>query len=743
MRLALVLFLSFSIPIAAITACGDDDDDDNDSVETADDDDITGDDDSADDDDSVIDSDDDDSTADDDTTTDDDATGDDDSTDDDDQTGDDVEIEFCQGSATALFDPVDGMIAPFPNDLWTAADPESLTGVKLDFSNVPSGDPLFDFFPSMQKQFEALDGFGPYAAIQFSVDKSIDFNAWAGTEIEPELKDEEPDFMLSWSFYDFTAVESPEEAVVVLIEFDRSGALVEPIPCFVEYLEQRRGGTPEDPGALREDPIILLEPLYPMKPGATYIAALTTKLVDMRGDCVGPSEQMIEVLSGDLENAYGRLGEQAPEAINYLTTHGFIEGPADLASLTVFTTQTIREELEGARLNLEGYDFAFDPSATEIVDQQAEELSGELHGALTMPEYRADGVWQIEGTTPVEQAKVPINFELMLPDPTTAETQPPYPVIVYMHGLMGDKGEMGGLRRKLAKAGFASISIDAVGHGDRNEGQLELNELFAVDLETGQFDMAKARDNFRQTVADEMAQVRALEQINESLPGLGLPQVDPGKVYVLGHSLGGILVGTTLGADPIIGGGVINVGGGGLLNILLRSKLFGMIIETMRPRGTTALQARRTLPLTQMLFERGDPVNYGRYVFGFQGGAEAVDDVSECLTGEPKSVLFQQVEADTLVPNHANEALARSLGLPMVGPATHAIPGILGEEDQPVENNLFCGTGGITQFDHMDGDQPATHGELISSPEGAEQIIHFFETLRDNGVGEIIHPYEL
>lgn len=98
-------------------------------------------------------------------------------------------------------------------------------------------------------------------------------------------------------------------------------------------------------------------------------------------------------------------------------------------------------------------------------------VSHVVFGDMETPNFRAtsDNVWQIDiqaGKAKVDpkqfHEKVP--FVLIVPK-TTEQHKPPFPVVVYAHATGTSRIECLLLADRLAQAGIATFSIDAVGHG--------------------------------------------------------------------------------------------------------------------------------------------------------------------------------------------------------------------------------------------------------------------------------------
>lgn len=100
-----------------------------------------------------------------------------------------------------------------------------------------------------------------------------------------------------------------------------------------------------------------------------------------------------------------------------------------------------------------------------------EHVSHVVFGEFETPNLRAtpDNVWHLDvkkGTIERDNAKFheQVPFLLVVPK-TTAQHKPPFPVVVYAHATGTSRIECLLLADKLAQAGIATFSIDAVGHG--------------------------------------------------------------------------------------------------------------------------------------------------------------------------------------------------------------------------------------------------------------------------------------
>src|SRR5262249_5670697 len=146
-----------------------------------------------------------------------------------------------------------------------------------------------------------------------------------------------------------------------------------------------------------------------------------------------------------------------------------------------------------------------------------------------------DGTWQIVDTEPVPQKKVGLEVFLAFSDGTKSG---PRPVVIFQHGLGGDKDQCWGTAQRLADLGAAVIAIDAPEHGSRADGKTPVQSTFAffgVDPMDDSFDIARARDNFRQMTSDHLEIVRFIRSLGslDLLPvGApdGVPDLDVSRI---------------------------------------------------------------------------------------------------------------------------------------------------------------------------------------------------------------------
>lgn len=639
------------------------------------------------------------------------------------------EIEFCSSTYEALFDPEGGLLFPFPSDWYARADAQSPTGRRLDLRAVH--DPMLTAFDFLPAQLNRLDGFGTSAALAFGFSREL---GRLDTSQEPPLM--VPPESLTVDAQVTVTAESP----VLLVGVDRASPdFGRAVPLLLEYLSDV-----EEPGPGRH--LLLAEPAFALRPKTRYAAVLTRRAQDFSGMCAGPSSATRELLSGRHLERYGLLAEEVPDAVDALQEAGFIQGAGDISAISVFTTQSIEDELLSAADQVLDH-FAQHPP--EIVagsllvtplDGDAD-LLAEITGRFAAPRFQSDeGYFVPGGDGPVMQGLDEIEFELLVPRPA-ADRQPPFPVIIYQHGLLGHKEEDRSAKRSQTRAGFASLAIDAPLHGSRRAKEgWELTNFFGIDLDVqaGEipFDMEKLRDNFRQAFLDVVSAAElAAGLAGEDLLPAGAPdgvfEIAASPVYLSGHSLGGIIAAGAGALSERIEAVNICAGGGSLpTNLFMRSSIFGSFIDLLSPEGTRPLDVRRFMPVLQVLTERGDPVNLARLL------------ISEAPK-KPKPVLLQEVLDDAYVPNSSSEALARALGLSHLEPVLRSVFGLPALPEPASSNHPRGVSAAFFQFDVLSDGQPAEHTEIYADSLAQEQWIHFFSTLHSSGQAQMEDPYRV
>jgi hypothetical protein len=299
---------------------------------------------------------------------------------------------------------------------------------------------------------------------------------------------------------------------------------------------------------------------------------------------------------------------------------------------------------------------------------------------------------------PVKSSQVYFNALL----PSTPQPARGYPVVIFGHGF-GDSrfGGPTAVAPTLARSGFATIAINAIGHGfgplstvtlvDRSGKSTTLEaggRSFDLDGD-GNIDPEEGctvltpvvygtRDCFRQTAVDLMQLARVI-RLGLDLDGDGRPDLDASRIYYAGDSLGAMYGAMLMAVEPTVRAASLTVGGGSTIDIAQWSPAY-------RGLSTRMLQVR-----TPALLNKGNSYD-GDHVLPDQPvkvttvpGAIAIQNVFEMLEwlgieGDPiafaphlkpsplpgvpaRPVLVQFARGDRTMPNPASSALIRAAGL--------------------------------------------------------------------------------
>ena len=336
-------------------------------------------------------------------------------------------------------------------------------------------------------------------------------------------------------------------------------------------------------------------------------------------------------------------------------------------------------------------------------------------------------VGQVEYDANGPKAKGMINVPFTLVIPTGADlTNLKYAVV--QHGLGAERMDMITVANTLAVKGIASILIDLPFHGGRSPAAVD--KVFAM---TG----VMGPDGFAETDANPSFGFFSLN----GNPGAGIPNLSPRSVrshffqavndierafllmstgdlsaigakdarlttlhfdataeaYV-GESFGS-MIGTIVSAfEPKLVATVLDVGGGGtIFPLLLNSAEFAPLFGTLLDSNLGANAAGGNDPadtdwaynLAEMLLDGGDSLAFSPYVVAQQTYSATADS--------PCHVLQLSAWHDEVVPNPANIALARGLGLTPLTLSDGVAPDVLSWAVTPATGMLSGnGAGGRT-----------------------------------------------
>lgn len=334
---------------------------------------------------------------------------------------------------------------------------------------------------------------------------------------------------------------------------------------------------------------------------------------------------------------------------------------------------------------------------TSVVPGTSGAVAAIVSGTWQAPDWRAGRYFaRDEAGRPRPTGVRPVPFTLALP---TAALGGPVPIVMYQHGNPGSaEAEVpSAARRSLAAEGFAVIGFTDILNRELSAGIVDRDAAILAQvapvLEAILAD-GRVPDFWAETRAEQLAFLRfiaglgTLDVLPLGAPD-GVPDLDPSRpLGYLGISEGANNGPGILPYAPAIGAAALVAGGARLSEVLLHQAddLFLDVLGAVFP-NMTPTDIWLGVALFQHLYDRQDAHNHAPFLYR-QPVPLAGDD------GARASVLLIEGLNDSLVPNHATDSLAWSLGpLPHLAPVQRAVP-FLEAVDGPLQGNLPGGRSG-------------------------------------------------
>ena len=657
----------------------------------------------------------------------------------------------------AQFDPANGVL-PFPNNLLLSGS-EDLT------LNPPVEDPTDFGDPSVA--LSALDGFSTVAPWSFSFDQPID-----------------PDTVVAGSSVRLFEVQFAFGTVTV-------ESINSELTPGVDYIAQAVSPTS-----------VAIVPTQPLQEMTGYMAVVTNGITDQQGNAATPSQTYFLTKSTDplvdpagvsteplLDNASAGALEPIRQLVNAQETAASGEGidRDDIVLSFTATTQAVTPVLSAMRSTAEPTSSQIAQvcaapgaclSTADVLPAGASPGIADLYvGVVDLPYYLGvpsatkptapltdfwtaapggyvppfDGLGLNPTSTnvtvanpfPVKTADQKAPMLVTVPNASSGQVKPAagWPVVIFQHGITGNRTQALALADAMAAIGYAVVSIDKPLHGltdvtsplyveNTGFGAIANERTFDLDLqnnETGASgpdgiiddsgawfvnlgSLLTARDNLRQSQAD--LSTLALNIPNMDVDGDGVPDFDGSNINFVGLSLGAMNGVPFLAVESTVSNAVLSVPGGGIAQLLSNSDSFGPVVRNgLAAAGVEPDSAdyEQFLLIAQTVLDSADPINWGG------------------LTAATNSVLLQQVKDDGVVPNavataplSGTEPLIRIMGLDAITETTTDPLGIRGAVRmiQGGHGSLLDPTAGPTVTAEMQG-QAAS---MISSG-GASVVI--------------------
>lgn len=431
--------------------------------------------------------------------------------------------------------------------------------------------------------------------------------------------------------------------------------------------------------------LVALPPLAPLAEGHRIAVVVETERVR-------PSAAMKAAFGG--EGAFGPIYRgvdlsRAACATVFTVGHPtkVVEAMREVAAATPAGKARVDRVMTGAAID----DFFGAPTTTRpgLGDPKGivhDAIGVVVLGSFDAPSFVTDASPKLGFVTfadgkPIIKGSARVPFMLTLPKGTShAKT----PVIVFQHGLNAGRSQVATPANDYARAGFATIGIDALWHSDRGprpkdvvhnfggaagpDGLADADDfgaainLFDFDGDAsqgiGQLDARVVRDNFRQAIIDFTELARFVKRGDTSAiaaadPALAGFSFDGGPLVYTSESFGSVIGTGAFATSPDFDAAVFSVGGAAVfLGAVPNSPMFsGLVLPFLRTSFDPAFdlsdpaalpgEAQRVLSLLQAAFGPGDPISF-----------------APKIAERKKHALFLQARSDELIPNQSGELLA-------------------------------------------------------------------------------------
>lgn len=464
-----------------------------------------------------------------------------------------------------------------------------------------------------------------------------------------------------------------------------------------------------------------------------YALVLTTRVLDDGGQPLAPALHAPLVT----EAAYGISAQGV--VLQRLKPLGITR--RDVAAVTVFTTQSVTAGLEQMRAVLETgpapeLRFALGPGGArsayarveldglELRRHVATDQAARFEEPVKLPlvlvpptnvrtiafgrfiarsfltRDRVIPATATRAEAPALQGSEDVDVTVYLPTGTT----PPggWPVALFGHGFGNDRHVVPmTVAGTMARFGFATVAINAVGHGGGPEGTLtvlrtgqepvtlpaggrgvdqdgdgRIRATEGVGTPAGSpLALVSSRDGLRQTTADLMQLVRAIRR-GVDVDGDGSVDLDRERIAYVGQSFGGIYGTLLMAVDPLVRVGVLNVAGGPIVEIARQSPVFrGLVVDQLKRRQPPLMNGEQdfteSIPLPGEAPVR-EPAAGALDIQAYFDRAEWLSQPANPVAFAPylkqapllgvgvKAVLYQWAVGDRTVPNPTTAALLRA-----------------------------------------------------------------------------------
>ena len=415
--------------------------------------------------------------------------------------------------------------------------------------------------------------------------------------------------------------------------------------------------------------------------------------------------------------------------------------PEDILSATFFHTQWTTHDLSSIRQQAEDLAIANPPQVGvwERIDLVQENVDAVWEATFAAPSWLHDGKFAYDANgDPVPSADSQIILRLTIPSPGEIDYQQPFPVVMFGHGINGDRFQARHLAEQFAGRGIATAAIDWIYHGARAQYPPGLPDWLIGAVQTMQFinvfTPKKMRDNFQQGAADMIwlkHVIRGLAELDLApyeTGGDSLPDLDTEHVFFAGMSLGSMQGGILAAVEPDLDGYLLNTGAVDFRSVAIEGEIGDILIAVfwlldLFVPGPLQDNIYLAFELFRNMVDAGDPYSYARYVL----------DEPVIGNGPRTNILHQMAAYDETLGGPASAKMAWSMNLTQLTPYVFPI------DEMTVADPPFSGPGSF-QYDTGYHNFLVSHNDFFDAAH--LQAGTFLRTAYDTGVGTIINPFE-
>jgi hypothetical protein len=472
---------------------------------------------------------------------------------------------------------------------------------------------------------------------------------------------------------------------------------------------------------------LIIHPLARLAPKHRYAVAITTKVKTTDGGLPTAPPQFAAIADGHARPADAMSQKQAarmPDILKSLAAAGVQR--TDLVVAWDFVTGS-DEYINANLLAMRDQAFAGTPPSpgytiTSTDMNPTSQIMLRIKGTFTVPQF----LTSVDMTKPDTRINLDANgkpaamgtyeapFELIVP-PVAATRA--LPLVLFGHGFLGSAGDVEGSStlKLAAEKGYILFCTDEIGLS-RADSPLDAPNNGAIAAALANLsNAADVTDRLQQALVNMMVLARTVKGslVNDAtMSAGGKKYADPSKLFYWGISMGGILGGVVMGYDPDITQGVLGVPGGPWTLLLNRSYEYHLLQLLFTAAYPDYLDRQLMFGVLQMAFDRADPTTTAPHV------------LSAPLPGVQKKQLVLQMSVDDdYVTNWATETLARTMGIPLLGPSVvtpYGMTAVTGAQQSA-----------LTIWDVHPMPPPAITNATPTKSNGAHTAIHTLQPLQD------------